>query len=93
LIPDEVVEVLQAHDWPGNVRELRNFIECAVLFSSGPVLPPLDLKQTVKQSSESVSHALADADQEHILETLKQTDWLIGGQDGAANRLDCRVLR
>jgi transcriptional regulator with GAF, ATPase, and Fis domain len=48
---------------------------------------PLDLKQTVRQSSESASRTLADADREHILETLMQTDWLIGGQDGAANRL------
>ena len=88
LIPDEVVAALKAHDWPGNIRELQNFIERAVLFSSGSVLRlPLDLKQTVKQNSESASRTLADADREHILETLKQTDWLIGGQDGAANRL------
>jgi len=88
LIPDEVVAVLRAHDWPGNIRELQNFIERAVLFSPGSVLRlPLDLKQTVKQGSESVSRTLADADREHILETLKQTNWLIGGQDGAANRL------
>jgi len=88
LIPDEVVAALKAHDWPGNIRELQNFIERAVLFSPGSVLRlPLGVKQTVKQSSESVSRTLADADREHILETLKQTDWLIGGQDGAANRL------
>ncbi len=87
-IPDEVVEVLKAHDWPGNVRELQNFIERAVLFSPGSVLRlPLDLRHTVKQNSESVAQTLADADREHILETLKQTNWLIGGQDGAANRL------
>jgi formate hydrogenlyase transcriptional activator len=88
LIPDEVVAVLQAHDWPGNIRELRNAIEHAVLFSPGSVLRlPLGLKQTVKQSSESASRTLADADREQILETLKQTGWMIGGQDGAANRL------
>ncbi len=88
LIPDEVAAALKAHDWPGNIRELQNCIERAVLFSPGSVLRlPLDLKQTVKQSSENVSRSLADADREHILETLKQTDWLIGGQDGAANRL------
>ena len=88
LIPDEVVAVLQAHDWPGNIRELRNAIERAVLFSPGSVLRlPLGFKQTVKQSSESASRSLADADREHILETLKQTGWMIGGQDGAANRL------
>ena len=87
-IPDEVVEVLKAHDWPGNIRELQNFIERAVLFSPGSVLRlPLDLKAMVKQTSESASRTLADADREHILETLKQTDWLIGGQGGAADRL------
>jgi transcriptional regulator with GAF, ATPase, and Fis domain len=59
-----------------------------MLYSPGSVLRlPLDLKQTVTQSSEGVSHTLAEADREHILETLNQTNWLIGGQDGAANRL------
>jgi formate hydrogenlyase transcriptional activator len=52
---------------------------------------PLDLKQTVtqtvKQSSESAARTLADADRDHILETLNQTNWMIGGQAGAANRL------
>ena len=87
-IPDEVMEVLKAHDWPGNIRELQNCIERAVLFSPGSVLRlPLDLKQTVKQSSESAARTLAEADREHILETLEQVNWLIGGQDGAANRL------
>ncbi len=88
LIPDEVIAVLKAHDWPGNIRELQNFIERAVLFSPGSVLRlPLDLKQTVKQTSECAARTLADADREHILETLKQTDWMIGGQGGAADRL------
>jgi len=88
VIPDEVTAVLEAYDWPGNIRELQNFIERAVLFSPGSVLRlPLDLRQTVTQSSESAARTLADADREHILETLNQTNWLIGGQDGAANRL------
>ncbi len=88
LIPDEVIAVLKAHDWPGNIRELQNFIERAVLFSPGSVLRlPLDLRPAVKQSAERDARTLADADREHILETLNQTNWLIGGQDGAANRL------
>ncbi len=88
-IPDEVVEVLKAHDWPGNIRELQNCIERAVLYSPGSVLRlPLDLMPTGgPRHSESAVRTLADADREHILETLEQTDWLIGGQDGAANRL------
>ncbi|HEY1753764.1 MAG TPA: sigma 54-interacting transcriptional regulator [Bryobacteraceae bacterium] len=98
-IPVDVVEVLKAHDWPGNIRELQNFIERAVIFSPGSVLRlPLGLKQTVKQRPESApspaaqhlasaARTLADAEREHILETLEQANWLIGGQDGAANRL------
>jgi len=87
-IPEEVMAVLKAHDWPGNIRELQNFIERAVLFSPGSVLRlPLDFNQVVKQPSENASRTLADADREHILETLEQANWLIGGQDGAANRL------
>ena len=78
VIPDEVMAVLKAHDWPGNIRELQNFIERAVLFSPGSVLRlPLDLKDILKpammQSSESTALTLADAEREHILETLQQT--------------------
>jgi formate hydrogenlyase transcriptional activator len=92
VIPDDVIAVLKAHDWPGNIRELQNFLERAVLFSPGPVLRlPLDFKhsvtQTMNQGSESAARTLADANREHILETLTQTGWMIGGQDGAANRL------
>src|SRR5277367_2423889 len=85
-IPEGVVEVLKAHDWPGNIRELQNCIERAVLFSPGSVLRlPLDLKQPMKPRPESVSRTLADADREHILDTLSRTERPIG--------LDCRVLR
>jgi formate hydrogenlyase transcriptional activator len=87
-IPDEVIAVLQAHDWPGNIRELQNCIERAVLYSPGSALRlPLGLTQTVTQRSESASRTLADADREHILETLEQANWLVGGKDGAADRL------
>jgi formate hydrogenlyase transcriptional activator len=88
LIPDDVIAVLKSHDWPGNIRELQNFIERAVLFSPGSVLRmPMGLTRHVKEAPESPQRTLADADREHILETLHQTDWMIGGQDGAANRL------
>ena len=89
LIPDEVMEVLKAHDWPGNIRELQNFIERAVVLSLGPVLRPTlpELKHMTKQPSAAASRTLAEAEREHILDVLKQTDWLIGGLQGAAARL------
>jgi formate hydrogenlyase transcriptional activator len=89
-IPVEVMNVLQAHDWPGNIRELQNFIERAVVLSPGSVLrlPPMDLKLMTKQSpSAAASRTLAEAEREHILDVLKQTDGLIGGLHGAASRL------
>jgi formate hydrogenlyase transcriptional activator len=89
VIPDEVMEILKAHDWPGNIRELQNFIERAVVFSPESVLrlPLMDLKQMTKQPSAVAARTLADAEREHILDVLKQTDGLIGGQYGAATRL------
>ncbi len=83
------MEVLKAHDWPGNIRELQNFIERAVVFSPESVLrlPLTDLKEMTKQPSASASRTLADAEREHILEVLRQTDGLIGGSQGAASRL------
>ena len=88
-IPNDVMEVLRTLDWPGNIRELQNFIERAVVFSPASVLrlPLMNLKQITKQPSAAVSRTLADAEREHILDVLKQTDWLIGGRDGAATRL------
>jgi len=83
------MEVLKAHDWPGNIRELQNVVERSVVLSPGSVLRPAlaELKQMKKQPSPAASRTLAAAQREHILEVLKQTDWLIGGRDGAAEQL------
>ena len=90
LIPDEVMEVLKWHDWPGNIRELQNFIERAVVLSPESVLRPTlsELKQMTKQQpTAAAARTLAEAEREHIMDVLKQTDGLIGGQYGAAARL------
>lgn len=88
-IPEEVMEFLKFHDWPGNIRELQNFIERAVVLSPGSVLRPVltELKQIAKREPVAAARTLAAAERDHILETLTQTDWLIGGQQGAAARL------
>ena len=88
-IPSHVMDVLKGYDWPGNIRELQNFIERAVILSPESALRPLltELKQMTKQPSAAAARTLAEAERDHILEVLKQTDWLIGGQEGAAIRL------
>jgi formate hydrogenlyase transcriptional activator len=83
------MDFLKLHDWPGNIRELQNFIERAVVLSPGSVLRPMltELKEIKRNQLTSGSRTLAAAERDHILEVLHQTDWLIGGQQGAAARL------
>ena len=85
----EDMEALVRYEWPGNVRELQNVMERCVILSSNAVLyPPVlaDVKRTGEHSGAMVQ-TLADAERKHILRTLRDTDWVIGGPDGAALRL------
>ncbi len=85
-IPAEVNDVLKLHDWPGNVRELQNFIERAVIMTQGFALrPPLEeLRQLASVKTPTTVCTLAVAERNHILDALKQSRWIVGGQTGAA---------
>jgi formate hydrogenlyase transcriptional activator len=87
-IPADTMAALTRYPWPGNVRELENFIERAVLLSPSQDLyiSPSDLKSPDGSSAEAVV-TLAEAEREHILSILRQTNWVIGGAHGAAARL------
>ena len=89
VIPEEVVEVLKLHDWPGNIRELQNFIERSVVLSPGTTLRPrlAELHMTKQPSAAEAARTLAEAERDHIMEVLQETNWLVGGRDGAAVRL------
>lgn len=91
----EAMNALLRFHWPGNVRELQNFIERAVILSPGRVLrPPLaELKQfgpaldVQGQNAAWKAVTLKDAEREHILQALAETNWVVGGTRGAAARL------
>ena len=86
-VPDEVMEVLKRHDWPGNIRELQNVIECAVIMTTGPVLG-LPMRECRTQNGGSAPvRTLADAERAHITAALHETNWVVGGRRGAADRL------
>jgi formate hydrogenlyase transcriptional activator len=87
-IPAEAMKALRAYHWPGNVRELENFIERAVILSSGSDLaaPLSELKPPAAQSNGSLG-TLQDAEREHILKALRESKWAIGGPAGAAAKL------
>jgi formate hydrogenlyase transcriptional activator len=87
-IPSETMQALARWGWPGNVRELENFIERAVILSTGPVLrAPLGELQSAAEPSLTETASLEDAEREHILRALKQADGKISGPSGAAKRL------
>jgi formate hydrogenlyase transcriptional activator len=100
-IPEDVMGALVEYHWPGNVRELQNVIERGVIVTSGSIMSRRTIEHLVcaDLSSEPVSerltamaaHAsiktLADAERVHITTMLRETNWVIGGPNGAAAQL------
>ena len=87
-IPSETLETLVQWHWPGNVRELENIVERAVILTPGPVLrvPVAQFKLPV-EGAPSATVTMEAAERQHILHTLEETDWTVGGPRGAAARL------
>ena len=89
-IPSETMDALVRYSWPGNVRELQNFIERAVILSPHSVLraPILELEplSPFAESNSPIS-GLGLVIKDHILRALEASNWVVGGRNGAAERL------
>jgi transcriptional regulator with GAF, ATPase, and Fis domain len=85
-ISEEFITVLARHSWPGNIRELQNFIERSVILSTGAVLNG-PLPQFRRGPKPSAPVTLEDGERSQILQTLQQTQGVVGGPNGAAARL------
>ena len=89
-IPRQAMDMLTNYQWKGNVRELANFIERAVILTSGE-----ELKVAVDElssSSETVFPAgstsnFRQAECSVIIEALRAASGRIAGKGGAAERL------
>jgi formate hydrogenlyase transcriptional activator len=84
-ITSDAMESLVRYPWPGNIRELQNFIERAVILTNGDVLRLSPLPSHAPFPTGPVT--LADAERDHILNALRQSNWVVGGAAGAAARL------
>ena len=93
-VPEDVLSALTRHGWPGNIRELQNVIERGVIMTTGRVLTyrtidsltpggPMPDRTTGVAESPNV-RTLADAERAHIMATLNETNWVVGGPRGAA---------
>ena len=81
------MDVLKCHDWPGNIRELQNVIERAVIMATGPVLELQTRGFATQNAGSAPTRTLEDAARAHITETLRETNWVVGGRAGAAAKL------
>jgi formate hydrogenlyase transcriptional activator len=87
-IPEEAMATLCRYSWPGNIRELQNFIERAVILTPGSVLQiQINELQPSGPIASTVAGTLEDVERERILEALRETGAVIGGDKGAAARL------
>ena len=87
LIPPETLTALQDYDYPGNVRELENIIERAVILSSNGVLRPEFLELNSNKQTAGNEKTFRDFERGCIVRALSQTNWRVGGTDGAAAKL------
>lgn len=75
VVPSDVMEAFTQYSWPGNIRELQNFIERAVILSSGPALmPPLTELVRLKESIEPEPITLREVERAHISRILRQAN-------------------
>jgi formate hydrogenlyase transcriptional activator len=86
-IPDDVMAALTRYRWPGNIRELQNVIERSVILSRGAELRAPIAELTKPESPDDDIRTLEDANRAHIKATLRETNWVVGGPNGAAARL------
>jgi formate hydrogenlyase transcriptional activator len=89
-IPEEAMDAMVRYRWPGNVRELQNFIERAVILSPHLVLraPISELDPFCPQPKSNLPiGSLAEMERDHIFRVLEASQWVIGGRNGAAERL------
>jgi formate hydrogenlyase transcriptional activator len=87
-VPPNVMAALSRWHWPGNIRELENFIERAVILTTGPALrAPLAELEAPEQPSIDSDSSLESKEREHILHVLRSTRGVIAGAQGAAAKL------
>lgn len=87
-VPEETLLSLTAYDWPGNIRELQNVIERAVILSQDGVFPDLrDQVCTLPIPSATAPPAPGHCERDLIVNTLRESNWVVGGVRGAAMKL------
>jgi two-component system response regulator HydG len=89
----EVIRQLEEYAWPGNVRELENLMQRTVLLTKGPIVTDFyHIPESIKLNSlEKTPKTIAENERDHIIATLRSTNWKVYGPGGAAELLGMNV--
>jgi len=97
-IAPETMARLVAYPWPGNIRELQNVVERAVVLARGdtltiapdiaPAMPPPSQPVPAPAPDPGGGESLNEVERRHIEAVLRQKNWTIEGERGAARVLN-----
>ena len=96
-LSNEVLAYLQAYAWPGNVRQLIQWMQRAVIVCEGQRMERAEVGAADDVGLVLPASAAADetepprtadeAEKQRLMAALKQTNWVVSGQRGAARLL------
>jgi PAS domain S-box-containing protein len=76
-IPSETMRALVSWHWPGNVRELENFIERAVILSTGISLRAPLAEIRADAADATGGGTLAQVERDHIIRVLRESGGVV----------------
>ena len=77
---------LSEYSWPGNIRELMNVVERSIISTSGNTLK-LDGLNNSQIPEPTLYFSMEEVERAHLLKILRDCNWKINGDDGAAIKL------
>ena len=89
----EVIRHMESYEWPGNVRELENLMQRTALLTKGPIVTEFYLNPELIKPvfSDTKLKSITENERDHIIATLKKSNWKVYGPGGAAELLDMNV--